>query len=254
MIGGNLDFATPPQVATRELLPHLANGRQVVISDLGHADDFWVYEPAAGTRLISRYLATGKVDTSLYTHHEIDFTPSVTLADIAKIVLAVLVGFAALAALALAWMAVRSRRRGGFGRNASVGLRIFAPVLLGFGGWFAGALIVLTTMPTVPLDDDLLAGLSVGVPVGLGIYLAWVRRGRPSRVNATGLALALGGALVSAWLGFGAVTGVLGVMPAIVGAAAGANLAVLFLDIAVDRSARATEPACAPAREPVVVG
>ena len=76
LIGGNLDFATPPENATRELLPHLANGRQVVLSDLGHADDFWPYEPAAGTRLINTYLDTGKVDTSLYTHNKVDFSPS----------------------------------------------------------------------------------------------------------------------------------------------------------------------------------
>ena len=36
-----LDFATPPQIATRELLPHLPNGHQVVLAGLGHADSFW---------------------------------------------------------------------------------------------------------------------------------------------------------------------------------------------------------------------
>ncbi len=76
LIGGNLDFATPPENATSELLPHLANGRQVVLSNLGHSDDFWPYEPAAGTRLINTYLDTGKVDTSLYTHNKVDFSPS----------------------------------------------------------------------------------------------------------------------------------------------------------------------------------
>jgi hypothetical protein len=40
-------------------------------------------------------------------------------------------------------------------------------------------------------------------------------------------------------------------MTAIVGAAAGANLAVLFLDIAVDRSARVTEPVRETALTPV---
>ena len=45
LIGGQLDFATPPQNATRELLPHLPNGHQVVLPNLGHADDFWAYEP-----------------------------------------------------------------------------------------------------------------------------------------------------------------------------------------------------------------
>ena len=75
LVGGNLDFATPPQNATRKLLPHLANGRQVVLSDLGHADDFWAYEPAAATRLLDTYLDSGKVDTSLYTRNTVDFSP-----------------------------------------------------------------------------------------------------------------------------------------------------------------------------------
>ena len=33
LIGGELDFATPPQKATRELLPHLPNGHEVVLPD-----------------------------------------------------------------------------------------------------------------------------------------------------------------------------------------------------------------------------
>jgi hypothetical protein len=33
-------------------LPHLPNGHQIVLSDLGHADDFWPYQPAASTKLM----------------------------------------------------------------------------------------------------------------------------------------------------------------------------------------------------------
>ena len=55
-------------------------------------------------------------------------------------------------------------------------LRSVYPIVLGLGGWFLGVLIVITTLPGVPLDDELLAVLSVGVPVGLGIYWAWVHR------------------------------------------------------------------------------
>ena len=40
LIGGTLDFETPAQNATKELLPHLPNGHQVILSGLGHADDF----------------------------------------------------------------------------------------------------------------------------------------------------------------------------------------------------------------------
>ena len=41
LIGGTLDFETPAQNATKELLPHLSNGHQVILSGLGHVDDFW---------------------------------------------------------------------------------------------------------------------------------------------------------------------------------------------------------------------
>ena len=44
LVGGALDFSTPPQVAARELLPHLPNGKQVVLPNLGHTEDFWAYE------------------------------------------------------------------------------------------------------------------------------------------------------------------------------------------------------------------
>ena len=110
-------------------------------------------------------------------------------------------------------------------------------VVLGLGGWFAGVLIVITTMPAVPLDDELLAGLSVGVPIGLGVYLAWVNRDRPAETKAMGFAAALAGGLVGAWLGFNATTDLVALLPAIVGATAGANLTLILLDMARDRSA-----------------
>ena len=47
LIGGRLDVATPPQNATRKLLPHLSNGHEVVLPDIGHTDDFWTYQTPA---------------------------------------------------------------------------------------------------------------------------------------------------------------------------------------------------------------
>ena len=38
LISGQLDFETPPQIAARQLLPHLPDGHQVVLPKLGHAD------------------------------------------------------------------------------------------------------------------------------------------------------------------------------------------------------------------------
>src|SRR6266508_6647504 len=194
LIGGKLDFATPPQNATRELLPHLPNGHELVLANLGHSDDFWTYEPTASKRLINAFLGSGRVDTSLYTPAHVDFTPALTQGTIATIVLASMLGLAALTVLSLLWMAFRVRRRGAFGRKSSVAVRSLYALLLGLGGVFLGLLIALTALPTVPMTDELLAVLSVGVPVGLAIYFASVNR------DWFGFAVAAGGAVVGAYV------------------------------------------------------
>ncbi len=241
LIGGSLDFATPPQKATRELLPHLPNGHPVVLSNLGHSDDFWAYQPAASNRLVNTFFDSGRVDTSLYTDNRVDFTPSMSHGAIAKIVLGVMVGLAALTVLSLLWLLLRVRRRGPFGRKVSGTLRSLYALLLGLGGWFVGVLIVLTALPTVPINDELLAAFSVGLPIGLGIYFAWTNRDWSVQTKSTGVVAAAGGALVGAWLGFNvtsAAFGLLAPLLAIVGAAVGGNLLLLALDIAWDRQVR----------------
>ena len=83
--------------------------------------------------------------------------------------------------------------------------------------------------------------LSVGLPIGLGVYLAWVNRDSATPTN-TGFAAAAGGALIGAWLGFNVTSagfGFLAPFVAIVGATVGANLALIGLDILWDRQARA---------------
>ena len=70
LIGGALDFATPPQAATRELLPYLPNGHEVVLPRLGHSTSFWTEQPEAGTRLITTFLDSGRVDDSHYRPDE----------------------------------------------------------------------------------------------------------------------------------------------------------------------------------------
>ena len=62
----------------------------------------------------------------------------------------------------------------------------------------------------------------------------------------TGFAAAAGGALAGAWLGFNAVEGLAALLTAIVGAAVGANLSVLLLDIAWDRQRRDRTAAAGP--------
>ncbi len=238
LIGGTLDFATPPNAATDELLPHLPNGHQVVLAELGHTTDFWTQQPNASTRLINTYFDSGEVDDSLYTPTAIDFTPGVTHTALAKGIACTMMGLAILTVLSLLWMPYRVHKRGGFGRKASASLRSLYGLVLGLGGWFLGALIVMTTLPGVPLDDELLATLSIGIPIGLGIYWAWVHRDWSANAKTAGFVAAAAGALVGAWLGFNATTGLLALVTTIVGATAGANLSLIVLDMTRERSTR----------------
>ena len=220
------------------MLPHLPNGHQVVLRGIGHTDDFWVYEPTASNRLVNTFFDSGRVDTSLYTPNTIAFTPSVGHGTIAKILLAVMLSFAALTVLSLLWLPYRVHRRGAIGRKSSAAVRSLYVVLLGLGGWFVGVLIALATMPDLPLDDVRLAAFSVGVPIGLGIYFAWVNRDWSARTKAMGYAATVAGALAGAWLGFHVLEGLFALVTTIVGATVGANLTLLGLDIAWDRRAR----------------
>jgi pimeloyl-ACP methyl ester carboxylesterase len=239
VVGGTLDFATPPQIATTELLPHLPNGHQVVLAELGHTTSFWNQQPKASTRLLTTFLDTGKTDDSLYTHDAVDFTPEVTQTALGKGIGFTMMGLALLVPLSLLLMWLRVRTHGRFGRTASAVLRSAYPLVLGLGGWFLGLVIVLQMLPTVPLDDELPAVLSIGTPIGLGIYWAWVNRDWPARAKTAGITAAAAGALAGAWLGFHATTGLLAVITTIVGATVGANLILLVHDIARDRSTRA---------------
>jgi pimeloyl-ACP methyl ester carboxylesterase len=238
LIGGALDFATPPQIATKELLPYLPNGHQVVLPGIGHTTSFWTQQPKAGSHLINTFFDSGRVDDSLYKPTSVDFTPDVTQTALGKGIAGAMVGLALVTVLSLLWMARRVHKRERFGRNAGATVRSLYPIVLGLGGWFLGVLIVITTMPGTPLDDELLAAFSVGVPVGLCIYFAWLNRGWAAQTKVTGFAAAVGGALVGAWLGFHATEGLLALITAIVGAAVGGNVTPLGLDIAWDRQKR----------------
>jgi pimeloyl-ACP methyl ester carboxylesterase len=238
LVGGRLDFATPPQNAARELLPHLPNGRQVVLDGIGHSDDFWAYERPASERLLNTYFGTGRVDASLYTRNKVDFTPSTSHGTIAKIVAGSMFALALLTVLSLVWMSLRMLRRRSFGQKSSAALRSVYALVLGFGGLSLGMLIVLAALPTVPLTAELLASLAAGIPVGLGIYLAWVKPDWSARTKIAGLAVATGGALIGAWLGFNVTDAGFGLMApllAIVGAVVGGNLLLVGLDVAWDR-------------------
>jgi hypothetical protein len=238
LVGGALDFTTPPQIARRELLPYLPNGHQVVLPGIGHTTSFWADEPKASTRLLNAFLDSGRIDRSLYTPTKVDFTPDVTQTALGKGFAAALLSLPVVVILSLLLMWRRVRRHGRFGRTTSVLLRSVYTLVLGLGGWFTGLVVVQLAFPAMPFDSMLLAVSSIGVPVGLGIYLAWANRERAVSRRSSGLPGALAGALLGASVGFLAGAGLVAVIATIVGAAAGANLVLLVLDISADRQVR----------------
>jgi pimeloyl-ACP methyl ester carboxylesterase len=239
LIGGTLDFETPAQNATKELLPHLSNGHQVILSGLGHVDDFDAYEPSASTQLLTTFYATGQVDTSRYTPNKVSFATSDTQPAIAKKILATMVGVALVAVIWLVVLAIRIRRRGGTGRKTGAWIRSAGPIVFGLGGWCLGALLVLRfwLWPSGPLDDQLLAVVSIAVPIWLGVYAGWVRTDTPKAMRAKGIGAAGVGAVVGAVLGFNVTSGGIALITTIIGAAAVSNLSMLVLDIWTERAA-----------------
>jgi pimeloyl-ACP methyl ester carboxylesterase len=237
LIGGTLDFETPAQNATKELLPHLSNGHQVILSGLGHVDDFFSYEPSASTQLLTTFYATGQVDTSRYTPNVVSFTTSQSQTAIAKDLLGAMIGFALLAVIWLVVLAIRIRRRGGTGRKTGAWIRSAGPIVFGLGGWFLGALLVLRFWPSRPLDDQLLAVVSIAVPIWLGVYAGWVRTDTPKAMRAKGIGAAGVGAVVGAALGFHVTSGLIALITTIIGAAVVSNLSLLVLDIWTERAA-----------------
>jgi hypothetical protein len=104
LVGGELDFSTPPQVMTKELLPYLPNGQQVVLPEIGHTGSFFAVQPEASSRLINTYFDTGRVDTSLYQIQTVDFASASNFGKLAKVFLGLALALAALAVLSLVWM------------------------------------------------------------------------------------------------------------------------------------------------------
>ena len=140
-------------------------------------------------------------------------------------------------------MARLVHRPGHFGREASAALRSVYPVIAGLGGWFTGALVVLTTMPGLPRDDALLPAASVGLPLGLGVYLAWVSGDWWLRTEIIGLSLAVAGPLLRGWLGFRSTERFVALIITMAAAIVGANLLLLAFDMtpASQRTGRAVE-------------
>jgi pimeloyl-ACP methyl ester carboxylesterase len=110
LVSGNIDFSTPARFATEELLPHLTNGRQVLLSEFGHTGDVWSLQPEATERLLTTYFATGTADSSLFRYQPMSFHVGLGLTGMAKLGVAAIVGVL-LSLVAVVWLVVRRVRR-----------------------------------------------------------------------------------------------------------------------------------------------
>ncbi len=84
LIGGNLDVSTPVVNATRELLPRLSRGHQVIFRDAGHAN-LMEFQGAAYGALVGGFFATGAVDTTGFRYEPMTFRPKLKLSRVAKL-------------------------------------------------------------------------------------------------------------------------------------------------------------------------
>lgn len=110
LISGSIDFSTPPQFATEELLPHLGNGKQVILKDFGHTETFWNSQPEARVHMLNTFFSTGEVDASLYTYQPVNFDVGLGWPGLAKVLLGIVLAVIVLL-VALVWFVVWRVRR-----------------------------------------------------------------------------------------------------------------------------------------------
>lgn len=116
LVSGSVDFSTPPQFATDELLPYLPNSRQVILAEMGHTEDVRNVQPEATERLLNSFfdqatLGTGVADDSLYTYEQMDFHVGMGFPALAKIALGAVVVLILVVAAVIWFVARRIARR-----------------------------------------------------------------------------------------------------------------------------------------------
>jgi len=107
LVSGSIDYSTPAQFATEELLPALGNGEQVVLSEFGHTSDIWSLQPEATIHLLTTFYDSGEVGDSYYTYQPMDFNVGLmSFPLLAKVLVAVIL-LVPLLLTAMVWFIVR---------------------------------------------------------------------------------------------------------------------------------------------------
>ncbi len=117
LLSGSVDFSTPPQNAAEKLLPYLAKGRQVILSECGHVNDVWYTKPGNARLMLTSFYDTGMPDTSLNTYVPMDFNVKWGFPAIAKATLGGLVFIIMVVVAVPVWIIRRRRTRKIFKTN-----------------------------------------------------------------------------------------------------------------------------------------
>jgi ABC-type sugar transport system permease subunit len=213
--------------ATKELLPSLPNGHQVIVPGNGHTTDFFEKQPEAGKYLLTTFYDTGRVDSSHYVEHPVDLTAvPLSMSTIAYLLVGITTGVSVLGLLVLGLLLRRRRRRGAPSRRASRWIRALTVVPLGLAGWFLGVLFAWSLAPSWFIASAVVAVPGAGLLIGLGAHFAASSAGSVSRGRVLDAAITVATALVGALLVSFVGSGLLIPVFAIIGAALGANLRI----------------------------
>lgn len=110
LVNGTVDFSTPPS-ALDEARPFYRRAQTVLLPEFSHIGDVMgTLQPEAFAQLITSYYATGVADSSLYVYEPLSFEPGLSLALMAKLLVAAMILLPALLLLGIVWAARRRRR------------------------------------------------------------------------------------------------------------------------------------------------
>ena len=111
LVSGSMDYSTPAQFATEELLPKLTNGQQVILSEYGHVSDIWSFQPEASMHLLTTFYDTGEADDSLFVYQPMNYDVGMMSFPLLAKVLVGLVILVPLLLIVGVWLIVRRVRR-----------------------------------------------------------------------------------------------------------------------------------------------
>lgn len=109
VLSGDLDVATPAQAATRDVMPFLRHGRQIILPGKSHVDLFRE-QPEAFETLAVSFLDTGRADASGFANAPQGLGNGLRLPTLVKLVAAGLFLITVALGAAIWWLGKRLRR------------------------------------------------------------------------------------------------------------------------------------------------